>query len=115
MAMMSPTSSVMIPLMCAISAGMSNTMSSAPLCWRTSPFTRVVTESTERSTSASRVTGPSGQNVSNPLARLHCPSLRWSSRAVTSLSGRSPSTWSQALARATFRPRLPMRTPISPS
>ena len=30
--------------------------------------------------------GPSGQNVSNPLARAHCPSLACRSRAVTSLA-----------------------------
>ena len=30
--------------------------------------------------------GPSGQNVSKPLARAHCPSPRCRSRAVTSLA-----------------------------
>ena len=36
----------------------------------------------------SRSTGPTGQNVSKPFARVHCPSFFWRSRAVTSHDAR---------------------------
>jgi len=59
-------------------------MSVSGACWRTSPFTRVSIVACVGSKSVS-ITGPSGQNVSKPFARDHCPSLRCRSRAVTSL------------------------------
>ena len=41
---------------------------------------------------SSGVTEPTGQNVSNPFARLHWLSRACISRAVTSFNGRKPST-----------------------
>ena len=55
-----------------------------PFC-RTSPLTRVVMIAASVSSSVS-MTGPTGQKVSKPFARVHCPSVFCRSRAVTSLA-----------------------------
>src|SRR6266850_2455867 len=59
--------------------------------------------------------GPTGQNVSNPLARVNWTSVFCRSRAVTSLTQVYPSTWSSARDGGTCRARRPMTTPSSPS
>src|SRR5213076_1879046 len=72
-AITSPGSSVMACEMNATSAAGPNTMSRAYPRWRSLPFTRQRTSSSARRTGSSGTTrGPSGQNVSNPLARVHC-------------------------------------------
>ncbi len=55
---------------------------------RVSPLTRQPMASCCGSGTSSVVTttGPSGQNVSAALPRIHCLSLFWTSRAVTSLA-----------------------------
>ena len=50
------------------------------------PFTHVSTVSPASGSTSSLTHGPTGQNVSNPLARVHCPSFFCRSRAVTSLA-----------------------------
>ena len=53
-----------------------------------SPFTHSLTSRSSAAPNSSAVTiqGPIGLNVSNDLARLHCPSLICVSRADTSLT-----------------------------
>ena len=51
-----------------------------------SPLTRVSTVSPFSGSTSSLTTGPTGQNVSKPLARVHWPSFFCRSRAVTSLA-----------------------------
>ena len=53
--------------------------------WRTSPLTLVSRARSDGSASVS-THGPSGHDVSNPLALVHCPSVAWRSRNVTSLA-----------------------------
>ena len=48
--------------------------------------TRVSTPIPAHGSISSVTTGPTGQNVSKPLARVHCPSLFCRSRAVTSFT-----------------------------
>src|SRR5690606_10707102 len=67
---------------------------------------------------SSRVTshGPSGQNVSRLLPRVHCRSLRCCrSRALTSLAHISPKTCSIASSSEPSLARLPMTTASSAS
>src|SRR5439155_442953 len=92
-AIRSPGSSVIACDTNATSAAMPNTMSRAlPRC-RSTLFTRQRTSSSERRAGSSGATrGPTGQNVSNPLARVHCSSLRCRSRAVTSFRQVIPAT-----------------------
>ena len=54
--------------------------------WRSSPLTQVRSWSSSGSGTSSTVVtqGPNGQNVSAPLARVHCGSRPWRSLAVTS-------------------------------
>src|SRR2546425_13305723 len=50
---------------------------------RCTPLTCVSTSTSCGSSSVS-ICGPTGQNVSKPFPRVHCPSLFWRSRAVRS-------------------------------
>ena len=61
------------------------------------------------------MTGPSGQNVSKPFARVHWPSRRCRSRAVTSFAIVYPKITLAASASATFFAMRPMTTATSPS
>ena len=84
----SPGSRVVNAVMCSISRGMSKTRSAVRASCFTSPLSRVVIA---RFAASSRprwveIQGPSGQNVSKPLARFHCRSLACRSRAVTSFA-----------------------------
>ncbi len=105
----------MTAVMKRISSGIGNTMVSTWACWRTLPLTRVITSSCPTSTSATGTGSPTGQKVSKLLARVHCPSPRCRSRAVTSFSGTMASITSHASSRATPRARFPTTNPISPS
>src|SRR5690606_6918995 len=67
-----------------------NTMSTLNPAWRTSPLTRQMIASRSSGSSSVSIAGPSGQKVSKPFARVHCPSLRCRSRAVTSLAAVYP-------------------------
>src|SRR5580658_9698255 len=71
-------------------------------CCFTSPLTVVVSLTSLGSMSVS-TDGPSGQNVSKPLARDHWPSLACRSRAVTSLAQVYPKITSGTLAAGTSR------------
>ena len=71
--------------MYAISDGTSHSSSRVLACCLTSPFTVVVIPRSDGSVPVS-IHGPSGQNVSNPFARVHCPSRTCRSRAVTSFA-----------------------------
>src|SRR6478609_2310692 len=51
-----------------------------------SPFTRLSTRTPFQGSISSVTIGPTGQNVSKPLARVHCGSFFCRSRAVTSLA-----------------------------
>src|SRR6185312_14630925 len=51
-----------------------------------SPFTRLSTRTPFQGSISSVTIGPAGQNVSKPLARVHCGSFFCRSRAVTSLA-----------------------------
>ncbi len=84
-ATMSPGSSVMTCEMYDSSSGIGNTISALVACWRTWSFTCATSSRAPRFTGP-RSTSPIGQNVSNPFARVHWPSFRCRSRAVTSLS-----------------------------
>ena len=53
-----------------------NTISLVEAIWRISLLTWQVTSASAGSNSVS-IHGPSGQKVSKPLARVHCPSRRW--------------------------------------
>ena len=68
-----------------IRAATSCTMSAVGPSCTTSPSTSGDQRQVGRSSSVS-IQGPSGQNVSKPLARAHCPSALCRSRAVTSLA-----------------------------
>src|SRR5260370_3305805 len=81
----SPGSSVITWLTYAISPGTSHSISDVRACCLTSPFTTVVSPRSSGFVPVS-IHGPSGQNVSNPLALVHCPSLACRSRSVTSLA-----------------------------
>jgi len=81
----SPGSSVMTDDTYSISDGTSHSSSDVRACCRTVPFTVVVRPRSAGSRPVS-IHGPSGQNVSKPFARVHCPSLTWRSRAVTSFA-----------------------------
>ncbi len=59
--------------------------------------------------------GPSGQNVSKPLARPHWDSRRCRSRAVTSFAQVKPSTTSLTRSGGTSRHSRAMTTASSPS
>ena len=84
--------------------------------WRSRPFTRHTTSSSVRRFGSTGTTrGPTGQNVSNPLARAHCSSRRWMSRAVTSLTQVIPAIAARACASVPRRSRVPITTPISAS
>ena len=56
-----------------------------------------------------------GQKVSNPFARVHCPSDFCRSRAVTSFTATMPRMAPTASSSETFDSRAPITTPISPS
>jgi hypothetical protein len=66
-----------------MSWGTGKIMSAVEPLWRVWPFTR---HSTVSASIASPVTttGPTGQKVSMPFARVHWPSFFWRSRAVMS-------------------------------
>ena len=84
-----------------------------PFCF-TTPLTRHCTRRSDQS-NPTVTHGPTGQNVSKPLARVHCPSARWMSRAVTSFRQVTPAT---ALAHSDSEARLsrlPMTTASSDS
>jgi hypothetical protein len=81
----SPGSSVITWLTYATRPGTFQSSSEVRACCRTAPFTVVVSSRSAGFVPVS-IQGPSGQNVSNPLARVHCPSLACRSRAVTSLA-----------------------------
>ena len=80
----SPGSRVMIEEAKAISCSMWKTISRVEAIWRISPLTWQVIIRSAGSSSVS-IHGPRGQKVSKPLPRVHCPSRRCRSRAVTSL------------------------------
>ena len=65
--------------------GTSKTMSSVLPSCLSSPFTDERTDSAAVSSSVS-IHGPRGHAPSKPLARAHCPSVRWASRAVRSFA-----------------------------
>ena len=67
------------------SSATSNTRSDVFDYCRTSPFTRHVISSLPPSRSVT-TWGPSGQNVSNPFARVNWTSFACRSRAVTSFA-----------------------------
>src|SRR3990172_6006326 len=81
----SPGSRVITRVMNSINSATPNTMSAVEPDWRTSPLTRHSILSPSKGSSSVSIAGPSGQNVSKPLPRVHWPSLRCKSRAVTSL------------------------------
>jgi oligopeptide transport system ATP-binding protein len=81
----SPGSSVITELMYSTSDGTSYSSSDVRACCRTSPFTSVVMPRSDGSVPVS-IHGPSGQKVSKPFARVHCPSRACKSLAVTSLA-----------------------------
>ena len=68
-------SSVITPEIYASRAGIVKTISPADARWRPTPFTLVLTDRVARSGGGS-CGSPTGQNVSNPLARVHCESDR---------------------------------------
>lgn len=93
---------------------MEKSISDAEPCWRSLPLTLVTTVSDDKSFGAAPGS-PMGQNVSKPLARVHCESARCRSRAVTSFNAtmeRMPEAASLEDARRSI---LPMISPISPS
>ena len=94
----SPGSSVMTREMKATSAAEAKRKSRVVPSCRGAPLTRDCTR--RASGSRPRTTaGPTGQKVSKPLARVHCPSFFWRSRAVTSFRA--------------VTPKSPRRTPSS--
>ena len=110
----SPASRVIPAEMNASRRGSGNTWSLVrPSCF-TTPFTRHCTRRSDQSRPA-LTQGPTGQKVSNPFARVHCPSARWMSRAVTSLRQVTPATaLAHSASEARLR-RLPMITASSDS
>src|ERR1700739_76733 len=86
----SPGNKVIACAICRITTSSEKMKSRVLPCCRTWPLTRVSTPTpapTPKHGSISSVTtGPTGQNVSKPLARVHCPSLFCRSRAVTSFT-----------------------------
>ena len=86
--MTSPGSRVMAREMNAMICATGKIISRVCDAWRVSPLTRQPIGSCCGSGISSVVTttGPSGQNVSAALPRIHCLSPRWTSRAVTSLA-----------------------------
>ena len=103
-----------MPLMYSIRTGIEKIMSRTGARWRSSPFTRPITSSVVQSR-PSATTGPTGQKVSNPLARPHWPSGFCRSRQVTSLPQVKPRTYCIDSAAETFEARRPITTPISAS
>jgi hypothetical protein len=81
----SPGSSVITWLTYEISPGTSQGSCEVRTLELTTPLTEVLTSRSAGDVPVS-IHGPSGQNVSNPLARVHCPSRACRSRAVTSLA-----------------------------
>ena len=77
-------------------------------------MTRAVTRRSSGS-SPTATYGPSGHAPSNPFARVHWSSLRWMSRAVTSLPTVYPKTFPSAASGDTSRVTLPMTTASSAS
>ncbi len=98
-----------------MSDGTPNTICVASPRCRSEPFTRQTTSRARQSPSGGSAAGPTGQKVSNPLARVHWSSGRWRSRAVTSFTAAYPATTANASVSETWRARRPMTTPISPS
>src|ERR1700730_5087575 len=93
-AMTSPGCRVIPWVMNSISCGMGKIMSDTGALWRSSPLTWVSMRSADTSAISSEVTriGPSGQNVSSDLPRIHCRSPSWRSLALMSLSTVYPAT-----------------------
>lgn len=75
----------MASVMWTIRSSMERTISLVRPSWRCSPLTVhwMVRSPGSRSVS---IQGPRGQELSKPLARAHCFSRCWTSRAVTSLA-----------------------------
>ncbi|MNT87427.1 hypothetical protein D3C72_2278430 [compost metagenome] len=87
-------------------------------CWRSSPFTRVLTVSGAAGSNSSAVTshGPIEPLASKflPCVTLNLP-WRSQSRTVPSFRQVSPAIWLQASSAAMRRPGLPITMAISPS
>ena len=99
--------------------GMSNTMSDAcPRC-RSSPFTRVSRRRATPRSSGAGPSSPTGQNVSNPLARVHCDVglLQIARghvvrrRTMSAIAPRASSARRLAQPSRRRRRRSPLRTP----
>jgi hypothetical protein len=85
--MIAPGSSVQASLMNSTSSPGLKIRSLVLPSWRSSPLTCVVRRRLPGSiSSAVVIQGPHGQEASKPLARDHCDSERWRSRAETSLA-----------------------------
>ena len=105
-AIRSPGSRVMTPLMYDNKSGIEKIISLVrPRC-RSTPLTRPITSSVLQSRPFT-TRGPTGQKVSKPLARAHCPSVFWRSRAVTSLTHTNPPMPASASARDACRSAAP--------
>src|SRR5574341_2669451 len=68
--------------------------------WRITPFRYARMGASDRFSSVS-IHGPMGAKVLNDFARVHCPSFRWRSRAVTSLQHTYPRIYRSALSAGT--------------
>jgi hypothetical protein len=82
--------------------------------WTTFPFKRVWIALPLVSEDLT-IQGPSGQKVSKPLARVHCPSLFWRSLAVTSFRQVRPKMAPGTSSSGMFLQVFPMTTANSPS
>ena len=92
-------------------------MSSVEVSWRNSPLTHVRMRMScgSPASSAEVIHGPMGMKPHPLLARIHCGSAFWRSRALTSSTHMYPNTCSRASAAGTRCARVPMTTPSSPS
>lgn len=107
----------MASVMLTIRSSMELIISLVRPSWRCSPLTvswMVRSDARSRSRSVS-TQGPSGQEVSKPLARAHCFSRFWTSRAVMSLAQVKPKITSLTRSRGTSRHMRPMTTANSAS
>ena len=84
--------------------------------WSVSPETIArIRRACGSGTSDRGTSGPTGQNVSGDLPRVHWPSANWRSRAETSFATTYPRTASNAFSYETFLTVWPITTPSSAS
>ena len=76
----------MASVMWTIRSSMERTISLVRPSWRCSPLTVHMDGEVGCGSRSVSTQGPSGQELSKPLARAHCFSRCWTSRAVMSLA-----------------------------